>query len=789
MGCQNHVCQKLEAVDGVSAAHVDLASGKAELKLQRSVSLKELQDALGGPAGPYRIHLNAESVAKKASEPPPTDDLELAAFWYCPMQCEGERTYKAAGACPVCGMDLVAAVTPDQIAADRGKGQAHRLLLRKFWIALGFTLPIFLIAMSGMLPENPLYRLMDESNWNWVQFFLSLPVVFYACWMFFKRAYQSLLTRNLNMFTLIGIGSGVAWAFSLAALVFPGFFPDQFKSAGGTVHVYFEAATVILTLVLLGQVMEARAYEKTQDALRSLLQLAPTHALRVEAGIEYEVALQELKTGDLLRVRPGDRIPVDGVITEGYSSIDESMLTGEPIPVDKAVGDAVRSGTLNTSGSFVMKAEKVGAETLLSRIIDMVQQASRSRAPIQNLADRISRYFVPAVVGISAITFLLWAIWGPEPVYVYALVNSIAVLIMACPCALGLATPMSVMVGVGKGAQQGVLIKNAEALEKMHRVDTLIIDKTGTLTEGKPTVEEIGSFGDGFSSHKVLGYVASLNRHSEHPLAQAIRDYAKQQGADLHALHDFHAVSGMGVEGVLEGRRIALGNESMMAQAHASLGKAMRDKTQPLQQAGKTVSYLAVEGKVVGYVVITDRIKESSAEAIRKLRQQGLEIYMLTGDNERTAKAVADQLNISWFSAGMLPEDKLREVERLQSEGRSVAVAGDGINDTPALAKSEVGIAMGTGSDTAMESAQITLVDGDLRGLLKTRQLSVAVMRNIRQNLFFALVYNTLGVPVAAGALYPIFGILLSPMIAALAMSFSSVSVIANALRLRNAPL
>jgi Cu2+-exporting ATPase len=604
--------------------------------------------------------------------------------------------------------------------------------------------------------------------------------------MFFERAYRSIKTWNLNMFTLIGIGAGVAWMFSVVAMIFPDVFPAQFRSESGAVHVYFEAATVILTLVLLGQLLEARAHSQTNSAVKELLKLAPNEAVKIVNGEEVKVSIDEIVLNDILRVKPGDKIPVDGVITEGDTSIDESMITGEPIPVSKSLGDKVSSGTINGNQTFLMKAEKVGSDTLLSQIIQMVNNASRSRAPIQNLADKISGYFVPAVVIISVITFGVWAIWGPEPAYVFALVNAIAVLIIACPCALGLATPMSVMVGVGKGAQNGVLIKNAEALERMDKVDVLIIDKTGTITEGRPAVEKVGSFNPEFSDKEVLQYIVSLNRNSEHPLADATVKYGQEQKTEILNSEGFSAVTGKGVEATIGDKKAALGNPKMMEYANAEITPEMENEARTYQQQGKTVSYLSVDKLVVGYVVIGDKIKATSAKAIKELQERGIEVIMLTGDNHNTAQAVATELHLTGFIASMLPEDKLREVEKLQEKGKVVAVAGDGINDAPALAKSDVGIAMGTGTDVAIESAMITLVKGDLHGIVKARNLSHAVMKNIKQNLFFALIYNTLGIPVAAGVLFPFFGILLSPMIAALAMSFSSVSVIVNALRLRN---
>jgi Cu+-exporting ATPase len=641
--------------------------------------------------------------------------------------------------------------------------------------------------MTEMIPNNLLLKLMDSAKWNWVQLFLSLPVVFYACRMFFVRAWKSIITWNLNMFTLIGLGTGVAFLFSLIGLLFPDIFPNEFKTEHGTVLLYFEATTVILTLVLLGQLLEARAHSQTSGAIKELLKLAPTEATLVKDGEDKIISIHDIQNGDLLRVKPGDKIPVDGKITDGNSSIDESMITGEPIPVDKKEGDTVSSGTINGTKSFIMLAEKVGSETLLARIIKMVSDASRSKAPIQKLADSIAKYFVPSVVIIAILTFFIWYHFGPAPALVYGFINAIAVLIIACPCALGLATPMSVMVGVGKGAQSGILIKNAEALENMNKVNVIITDKTGTITEGKPSVEEVYSSGD--NAEKLLQTIASLNKYSEHPLAQAVVNYAKTKNISFIEVKDFEAVAGMGVTGTVDNKKVALGNKKLIEKVGANISEDLENKILAAQQLGKTVSYISVDGNTLGFVSISDAIKKTSKEAIRELISQGVEVIMMTGDNENTAKAVAAELSLSSFKAGCLPQDKLNEIKRLQAEGKIVAMAGDGINDAPALAQSDIGIAMGTGTDVAIESAKITLAKGDLQGIVKAKLLSHAVMRNIKQNLFFAFFYNILGVPVAAGALYPFFGILLSPMIAALAMSFSSVSVIVNALRLRNLKL
>jgi Cu+-exporting ATPase len=816
-GCRSHVQESLTKVKGVIMVSVDLEKGQAIIEMDSHIPIDKFQEALKNDGGGYSIHEYGKHQHAKANKTDPPKAMGTGTF-YCPMHCEGDKTYEEPGDCPVCGMDLVeeqnvvsttstkytCPMHPEIVRDQPGncpicgmdlvpvqpdlsvEEKSYKKLLKKFWIAVAFTLPIFMIAMSEMLSSNPLYEFMEQKNWNWIQFTLSIPVVFYATWMFFERAYRSIRTWNLNMFTLIGIGAGVAWMFSLLGILFPDFFPAQFKTESGSVHVYFEAATVILTLVLLGQVLEAKAHSKTNTAVKELLKLAPNKAVRVVNGQEEEVAIDRIQLGDILRVKPGDKISVDGVITEGETSIDESMITGEPIPVGKSPGDKVSSGTINGNQSFLMKAEKVGSDTLLAQIIQMVNDASRSRAPIQKLADTVSGYFVPVVVSIAAVTFVVWAVWGPEPVYVYALVNAIAVLIIACPCALGLATPMAVMVGVGKGAQNGVLIKNAEALETMNKVDILIVDKTGTITEGKPTVEKVGAFGEDFSAKDVLQYIVSLNSLSEHPLAAAAIAYGKELQIVTLKADGFNAVTGKGVQGNVNGKRTALGNAGMMEEAHATLLEEMENEARTFQKQGKTVSYLSIDQKIAGYIVIGDKIKESSARAIRVLQDKGIAVIMLTGDNFNTAQAVAGELHLADFKAGMLPGDKLKEVERLQRIGKVVAMAGDGINDAPALAKSDVGVAMGTGTDVAIESASITLVKGDLHGIVRARNLSEKVMKNIKQNLFFALVYNTLGVPVAAGVLYPFFGILLSPMIAAAAMSFSSVSVIANSLRLRN---
>lgn len=820
-GCRSHVEEALKKAPHVTDVAVDLQKAEAVIEMDSHVSIEQLQKTLQGST--YSI-LPSEEGHKHTHEPPKQEKkasiAKRSGIYYCPMHCEEDKTYDQPGDCPVCGMDLVeqpaprkkaqytCPMHPDVVEDAPGscpkcgmdlvpmepdnaeeEDKTYKKLLKKLWWAVGFTLPIFLIAMSEMLTNNPLYAWMDIKYWNFVQLALSIPVVFYATWVFFERAWRSIITWNLNMFTLIGIGAGVAWLFSVVALFFPEIFPDQFKTESGTVYVYFEAATVILTLVLLGQVLEARAHGKTNSAIKELLKLAPNKATKITNGKEIIVAIDDIEVGDLLRVKPGEKIPVDGKIKEGSPSIDESMITGEPIPVDKATGDKVSSGTINGNKTFTIVAEKVGAETLLSQIIEMVNNASRSRAPIQKLADKIAAYFVPIVVIISIITFIAWAIFGPEPAYVYALVNAIAVLIIACPCALGLATPMSVMVGVGKGAQSGVLIKNASALEEMNKMDIVIIDKTGTVTEGKPSVEKVISTSSQYTEEELIKKIVSLNSSSEHPLAQATMRYGQEKNIEPKQVSNFESITGKGIIAESEGKKLALGNDKLMEQVNASVSEKLLKQVKAEQQKGKTVSILAEDGIALGFVVIYDKIKSSSKEAIQKLQAEGLKVIMLSGDNEDTAKAVSDTLNLDGFKAQMLPQHKLEEVKRLQNEGKKVAMAGDGINDAPALAQANIGIAMGTGTDVAIESASITLVKGDLQGIAKAKLLSHKVMRNIKENLFFALAYNILGIPIAAGVLYPVFGLLLSPMIAALAMSFSSVSVIANSLRLRTAKI
>jgi Cu+-exporting ATPase len=703
-------------------------------------------------------------------------------FYTCPMDPEVWR--QGPGACPKCGMGL----EPRTVTVAEKVNPELVLMTRRFWVCLALTLPVFFLAMSEMIPGQPVQHVFSPRLLSLVQFALASPVVMWGGWPFFERGWASLANRHLNMFTLIAMGTGTAYVYSVAAVLAPGIFPQSFRGPGGDVPVYFEAAAVITTLVLLGQVLELRARAETGSAIRGLLALAPKTARVVrDDGSEEDVALDRLARGDRLRVRPGEKVATDGVILEGSSSIDESMVTGEPIPVEKKVGDRVTGGTVNGAGSFLMRAERVGSDTLLAHIVQLVSEAQRSRAPIQRLADVVSSYFVPAVVVISVLTFIVWASVGPQPRFAHALVNAVSVLIIACPCALGLATPMSIMVGTGRGAQAGVLIKNGEALEVLEKVDTLVVDKTGTLTEGKPRLASVHPL-PGWDAAEVLRLAATLERGSEHPLAAALVDEAQERKLTIGAAQEFRSLPGEGVMGKVEGKAIALGNRQLFERLKIDLGALDTLATQ-LRSEGQTVVFMAVDRLACGLLAVTDPIKPSTPEALRALQKDGLRIVMLTGDTRRTAKVVARELGIDEVEGEVLPEQKSKVIERLQAQGRVVAMAGDGVNDAPALAQAQVGIAMGTGTDVAMESAGVTLVKGDLRGIMRARRLSKGTMRNIRQNLFFALVYNSLGVPLAAGVLYPVLGILLSPMVAAAAMTFSSVSVISNALRLRKLEL
>lgn len=711
--------------------------------------------------------------------PKVTDDM--AGKYYCPMFCEGDKTYDSNVGCPVCGMDLVK--YPDK-NGDSGEDQTFNILKRKFITSLAFTIPVFILSMGGMLINFPFSHQIQ----GYIELILTLPVLFYSGWFLMKRGFVSFKTWNLNMFSLIVLGVFAAFIFSITSLIFPDLIPHEIRGHGHEIPLYFEAVCVIISLVILGQLMEAAAHKRTGNAIKELMNLSPDEANLMVNGEERKVPLSEIKIGDLLKVKPGEKIPVDGKIIEGNSVVDESMITGEPIPVEKNLEDKVISGTINGNQVFMMKAEKVGDKTLLSKIIKMVNDASRSRAPIQKLTDKVAKVFVPVVILIAVLTFVLWQFFGPEGKRtLFAFVNAVAVLIVACPCALGLATPMSLMVGIGKGAKNGILIKNAEALEQMNKVNVLITDKTGTLTEGKPSVEHIETLNN--DVHLLLKLAYSLNQNSEHPLSNAVIKKAQEENISAEKVSDFENISGKGVKGNISGKTVYLGNENLLISNKIQIPESLKQKAVEIQSKAHTISYVARENEVLGLISFTDKIKESSRRAVELLLNDGIDVIMMTGDNEHTAKAVADALGIKNFKANCLPEDKLNEVRKIQHQGKIVAMTGDGINDSPALAQANIGIAMGTGTDVAIESAEITLLKGDLIGVAKAKILSEKLLRNIKENLFFAFIYNVLGIPIAAGLLYPFFGILLSPMIAAAAMSISSLSVILNSLRLNSVDL
>jgi Cu+-exporting ATPase len=716
---------------------------------------------------------HGQTPRPKSSPPPPAEGV----IFTCPMHLQIRQV--GPGVCPICGM----ALEPELASAEAAPNPEVADMTRRFWVGLVLAIPVFALEMGGHLTN--LHALLGQNWSNWLQLVFATPVVLWAGWPFFVRGWQSLVTRNLNMFTLIAMGIGVAWLYSVIAILLPGMFPPAFRSADGAVAVYFEAAAVITVLVLLGQVLELRAREQTSGAIRALLDLAPKTARRVNGDeSEEEVPLDVIAVGDRLRVRPGEKIPVDGELIEGRSAVDESMVTGESMPLTKQVGAKVIAGTLNTTGGFIMRAEKVGRDTMLSRIVQMVAAAQRSRAPIQRLADQVSGWFVPAVIAAALVAFAAWGVYGPEPRFAFGLVAAVTVLIIACPCALGLATPMSIMVGVGRGAEVGVLIKNAEALERMEKIDTLVIDKTGTLTEGKPKVVAVVP-AEGFEENQVLRLAASLEKASGHPLALAIVAAAQERGLDMSAVTEFNSPTGKGVVGVVDGRRLALGPANFLRELHIA-PNALEQDAERLRLDGATAIFLGADGRLAAVIAVADPVKSTTPAALDALAKEGVRVVMLTGDNRTTAEAVARRLGIADVEAEVLPDQKSAVVEKLQREGRSVAMAGDGVNDAPALAAAEVGIAMGTGTDVAIESAGITLLKGDLTGIVRARRLSQATMRNIRQNLFFAFIYNAAGVPIAAGVLYPMFGILLSPIIAAAAMALSSASVVGNSLRLRH---
>ena len=703
--------------------------------------------------------------------------------YYCPMFCEGDKTYPENVGCPVCGMDLVKITGND----DESEDDTYKNLKKKFWISAAFTLPIFILSMGGMFFKFPFSQKISGI----LQLIFTIPVVFFTGWFLFKRAWISFKSWNLNMFSLIGLGASAAFIFSLFALFFPSLIPHELMHNHHEVPLYFEAVAVILTLVIFGQMLEAKAHQKTGNAIKELMNLSPKEAHLIQNNVEKNIPISEVKIGDILKVKPGEKIPVDGEIIEGNTTIDESMITGEPIPAEKKMGDKITSGTINGNQVFLMKTEKIGKDTLLSQIIEMVNSASRSKAPIQKLTDKVSKIFVPVVMVISVLTFVFWYIFGGENRAIFALVNALAVLIVACPCALGLATPMSVMVGIGKGARNGILIKNAEALEEMEKVNVIITDKTGTLTEGKPSLTQI--FTENIPENEAMQFAASLNKNSEHPLSQAVLDKAKffasVQNNNLKEVKNFKNISGRGILGEIDGKKLFLGNIHYLKENNFEISENLLQKAQILENDANTVSYLTIDGKAVAVFGFKDKIKENAKSAIQFLKNKGIEIMMMTGDNEATAKSVAETLGIKKYIANCLPQDKINKVKDLQNQGKIVAMTGDGINDAPALAQANIGMAMGTGTDIAMNSAEITLLKGDISGVAKSKILSEKMMKNVKENLFFAFAYNTLGIPIAAGLLYPIFGILLSPMFAAAAMSFSSVSVIANSLRLNNVKL
>ncbi len=710
------------------------------------------------------------------------DRISLSKTEYtCPMHPQIVRP--GPGACPICGM----ALEPRTVSAEDQENPELRDMTRRFWVSVVLTIPLLAIAMAPMMGGLGLARFFPAGWLEWIELLLATPVVLWGGWPFFQRGWASIVNRSTNMFTLIAMGTGVAYLYSLIAILAPGLFPASMREMSGRPAVYFEAAAAIVTLVLLGQVLELRARSQTGAAIRALLDLAPKTARLLREGKEEDVPLEQVRVGDRLRVRPGEKVPVDGVVIEGHSSVDESMITGESVPVEKSESSRVIGATVNASGSFVMRAERVGSETMLAQIVDLVSHAQRSRAPIQRLADKVSGWFVPAVIAIAVVTFIVWAVWGPEPRLAHAIVNAVAVLIIACPCALGLATPMAIMVGTGRGAHAGVLIKNAEALETLEKVDTLVIDKTGTLTEGKPRLVSIKPIG-GFSENEVIGSLASLEQGSEHPLASAIVSSARERDLNLSTVEGFRSHAGEGISGTVAGESILAGNDSLFRARGISVDSLLNDANE-LRSRGQTVVFVGIDGRIAGLVGVADPVKASTSAALSELEKESIGVVMLTGDNRTTASTIAKELGIQRFEAEVLPVQKAEIVRRLQQQRAIVAMAGDGINDAPALAQANVGIAMGTGTDVAIEAGGITLVKGDLAGLVRARKLSRATMKNIRQNLFFAFIYNSIGVPIAAGILYPFFGLLLSPIFAAAAMSLSSVSVIANSLRLRNAEL
>lgn len=831
-GCQKKISSALNNIEGIKA-DVSLAGNFVEITSEQEINLEKLNSELKN-AGNYV--LEDPEKPKSTEFIPPQDRVSPSSVYYCPMECEGNKVYFVQGkrcpvcnmycvpieekqsafgnqpsaesrkpsaesgyycpmfcegdktypenvGCPVCGMDLVK-ITGNN---DESEDDTYKNLKKKFWISVAFTLPVFILSMGGMFFEFPFSSRISGI----LQLIFTLPVVFFTGWFLFKRAWISFKNWNLNMFSLIGLGASAAFVYSIFALFFPSLIPHEFMQNHHEVPLYFEAVAVILTLVIFGQMLEAKAHQRTGSAIKELMNLSPKEAHLIINNSEKNIPIAEVKIGDILRVKPGEKIPVDGEITEGNTTIDESMITGEPMPAEKKLGDKVTSGTINGNQVFLMKTEKIGSDTLLSQIIEMVNSASRSKAPIQKLTDKVSKIFVPVVIAISVVTFVLWYFLGGENRAIFALVNALAVLIVACPCALGLATPMSVMVGIGKGAKNGILIKNAEALEEMQKVNVIITDKTGTLTEGKPSLTQI--FAENIAETEALQLAAYLNKNSEHPLSQAVLNKANffdsAQNDNLKEVKNFENISGRGIVGEIDGKKLFLGNIHYLKENHFEISENLVQKAQILENEANTVSYLTIDGKAVAVFSFKDKIKENAKSAIKSLQNKGIEVIMMTGDNEATAKYVAETLGIKKYFANCLPQDKIKQVQDLQNQGKIVAMTGDGINDAPALAQANVGIAMGTGTDIAMNSAEITLLKGDISGVAKSKILSEKMMKNVKENLFFAFAYNTLGIPIAAGLLYPIFGVLLSPMFAAAAMSFSSVSVIANSLRLNNVKL
>ena len=788
--CSHHCAQKFKEdpekwLNAKQAGHAGLDNDHTCGGAQTPTTAKPLEPVYVCPMDP-EVRASKPGACPKcgmALEPETIAAPATRIEYVCPMHPEIVRDEP--GSCPICGM----ALEPRTATLEDAPNPELVDMTRRFWISAALSLPLFILAMSDMIPGQPLQHSFSPRLLTWIQLAIATPVVLWGGWPFIERGWHSIVNRSLNMFTLIAIGVGAAYLYSVVATLLPGIFPESFYGHSGTVAVYFEAAAVITTLVLLGQVLELRARGQTNSAIKALLGLSPKTARLIhQDGREEDVLLDLIKVGDRLRVRPGEKVPVDGVVIDGATSIDESMITGEPIPVGKSKGSKVTGGTVNGTGSVVLDAQRVGSETLLAQIVRMVSEAQRTRAPIQRLVDIVSAYFVFAVIVVAALTFVVWALFGPEPRMAFAIVNAVSVLIIACPCALGLATPMSIMVGVGRGATEGILIKNAEALEILEKVNTLVVDKTGTLTEGKPHLSEVITMNSGTDRREILRLAASIERASEHPLAAAIVAAAEKEGARLVNTEEFSSLTGRGVIGKVEGRSVALGNVMLLEELSLDPGP-LRMRAEELRREGHTVMFVAIDARAAGLVAVSDPIKQSTHEAIKILHGENVRIVMLTGDSRTTAEAVARRLGIDQVEAEVLPEQKAEVIKRLQDQGRVVGMAGDGVNDAPALAQAHVGIAMGTGTDVAIESAHITLVKGDLRGIAKARRLSRATMRNIRQNLFFAFVYNVLGVPIAAGILFPFFGILLSPIIASAAMTFSSVSVIANALRLRRIAL